>query len=173
MILAIHGDVGYCNKKKSRSQAGGHFSLTNDAKHPTNNGAILTIATIIKVVMSLAAKAELGALYLNAHEAVYLQQILTEMGHPQPRTPIQMDNLTAEGVVNHKIQSKRTKAMDMRFHWLRDRKSQNQLRIYWWAGKTNLADYFTKYHTPAHHVSVRTIFLTQVQELQEARSKRQ
>jgi hypothetical protein len=33
---------------------------------PPNNGAILTIATNIKVVMSSAAEAELGALYLNA-----------------------------------------------------------------------------------------------------------
>ncbi len=123
--------------------------------------------------MSLAAEAEMGVLYLNARKAVYLWQILTEMGHPQPYTPIQMDNLTAEGVVNHKIQPKRTKAMDMRFHWLRDRESPKQLRIYWRPGKTNLADYFTKHHTPAHYVSVRTIFLTWLQELQEARHKRQ
>ena len=66
MILAVHSEAGYCNKKKSRSQAGGHFFLSNDDKHPPNNGAILTIATNIKVVMSSAAEAELGALYLNA-----------------------------------------------------------------------------------------------------------
>ena len=72
MILAVHSDTGYCNKKNSRSQAGGHFFLSNDDKHPPNNGAILTIATIIKVVMSSAAEAELGALYLNARKAVYL-----------------------------------------------------------------------------------------------------
>ncbi len=68
--------------------------------------------------MSSAAEAELGALYLNAKETVYIQQILTKMGHPQPKTPIQTDNLMAEGVVNNRIQPKRTKAMDMRFHWL-------------------------------------------------------
>jgi hypothetical protein len=53
--------------------------------------------------MSLAAEAELGALYLNAKEAAYLGQILAEMGHPQPRTPIQTNNLTVEGVIWHKI----------------------------------------------------------------------
>jgi len=37
--------------------------------------------------MSLAAEAELGALFINAKEAVYLRQILMEMGHPQPKTP--------------------------------------------------------------------------------------
>ena len=63
--------------------------------------------------MSSAAEAELGALFINAKEAVYLRQILTEMGHPQPKTPIQTDNTTAEGVINNIIQPKRTKAMDM------------------------------------------------------------
>ncbi len=80
------------------------------------------------------AEAEIGALYLNAQEVVYLRQILVEMGHPQPPTPIQTDNTTAEGVVNHKIQPKRTKAMDMHFHWLRDRKQRQQFWIYWRPG---------------------------------------
>jgi hypothetical protein len=30
MILVIHSNAGYCNKKKLRSQAGGHFFLSNE-----------------------------------------------------------------------------------------------------------------------------------------------
>jgi hypothetical protein len=55
------------------SPAGGHFSLSNDNEFPPNNGAILTVATISKAVMSSAAEAELGAMYLNTKEAAYLQ----------------------------------------------------------------------------------------------------
>jgi hypothetical protein len=139
MILAIHSDARYCNETNLQSRAGGHFFLSDDVDNPPNNRAILTLATIIKSVMSSAAEAELGAIFLNTKEAVYLRQILTEMGHPQPQTPIQTDNLTAEGVINNKIQPKQTKAMDMRFHWLRDREAQGQFRIYWRPGKTNLA----------------------------------
>ena len=168
MILAVHSDAGYCNEKNSLSRAGGHFFLTDDDNNPRNNGAILTLATIIKSVMSSAAEAELGAIYLNAKEAVYLRQILTKMGHPQPRTPIHTDNSTVEGVVNSKIQPKRTKAMDMRFHWLRDREAQGQFRIYWKPGKTNLADYFTKHHPHSHHINIRSEFLTRVRDLAEA-----
>jgi hypothetical protein len=80
--------------------------------------------------MSSAAEAELGALYLNAKETVYLRQILHEIGHPQPPTPIQTDNTTASGVVNNIVQPKRTKAMDMRYHWLRDREEGKQFRIF-------------------------------------------
>ncbi len=39
MILAIHSDAGYCNKKNSWSQAGGHFSLSNKDKHPPQQGS--------------------------------------------------------------------------------------------------------------------------------------
>jgi hypothetical protein len=122
--------------------------------------------------MSLAAEAELGALCLNAKEAAYLRQILAEMGHPQPRTPIQTNNSTAEGVINHKIQPKQTKAMDMRVHWLRDRDAQGQFQIYLQPGKLNIADYFTKHHSPLHHVSVRYEFLSKVKEVAEARYQR-
>jgi hypothetical protein len=143
----------------------------NEDKFPLNNGAIFTNATIIKEVMASAAKAELGALYLNAKEAVYLWQILIEMGHSQPQTPIQTDNTTAEGVTNKKIQTKHTNAMDMQFHWLRDRESQVQFKIYWQLGKMNLPDHFTKHHPPNHHTNVRAEFLTKVQYLAEARQK--
>jgi hypothetical protein len=112
MILNVHSDAGYLHEKKARSQASGHFFLSNNDTSPPNNGAFLTNATIIKAVMSSAAEAELGALYLNAKEAAYLCQILQEMGHPQPRTPIQTNNTTAEGVINNKIRPKCTKAMD-------------------------------------------------------------
>jgi hypothetical protein len=103
MILNVHSDTGYLNEKKACSRAGGHFFLSNNDTSPPNNGAILTNATIIKAVMSSEAEAESGALYLNAKEATYLRQIFQEMGHPQPRTPIQTDNRMLEGVINNKI----------------------------------------------------------------------
>ncbi len=125
----------------------------------------------MKVVMSSAAEAELGALVLHAKEAVYLRQILTEMGHQQPRTPIQTGNTTTEGVINNTIQPKQTKAMDMHFHWLCNREAQGQFKISWRPRRTNLADYFTKHHPPAHHhhVNVRAKFLTRVNDVAEAR----
>jgi hypothetical protein len=91
----------------------------------------MTNATIIKVVMLLAAEAEQRALFLNAKEGVYIRQILTKMGHPQPRTAAQTNNTKVKGVINNIIQPKQMKAMDMRFHWLNNRKAQGQFQIYW------------------------------------------
>ncbi len=70
--------------------------------------------------------------------------ILDAMGHKQPAAPVQVDNSTAEGIVNKRVQPKRTKAMDMCFHWLRDRSiNQKQFQFYWRPGPTNHAEYWT------------------------------
>ena len=99
-------------------------------------------------------EAKLGTLYINARELIPLHHLLIEMGHPQPPTPIQMDNSTALGVVNNTIQPKHTKAMNMHFHWQGCRINQKQFWRYWHAGATNLADYVTKHHPTIHHQAV-------------------
>ena len=104
--------------------------MTSGITVPENNGAVHTVAQIIKTVISSATEAELGALYINCREAIPARHILEAMGHRQPPTPMQTDNSTALGVVTNKIQPKRTKAMDMRFHWLRCRANQRQFRTY-------------------------------------------
>ena len=151
MKFDAHSDVGYLSKPKARSRAGGHLFLSSDTQVPENNGAVLKIAHIIKHVMTLATEAELAALYIMAREAVYIRIILEEMGHKQPPTPLQTDNSMADAVCNGKVQPKRTKAIDMRFHWLRDRECQEQFRIYWRPGKSNYAEYWTKHHPAKHH----------------------
>jgi hypothetical protein len=59
--------------------------------------------------------------------------------------------------------------MDVQFEWLLDREQQGWFRIYWKPGKTNLADYFTKHHPPAHHCNVQGDFLTWVAEFHKLR----
>ena len=66
-------------------------------KHPTpHNGAILYVANIIKVLMSSAMKAELGAAYTNDRKAIYEKIILEELGHHQLCTQILVDDTTTK-----------------------------------------------------------------------------
>jgi hypothetical protein len=129
-----------------------------------NKGAVLNISHIIRAVMSSAAEAELGALFINGKTAVSMRQTLIELGQPQPRTPMQTDNATAHALLTNKILPKALKAMDMCFHWLRCRDAQGQFRYYWRPGTQNLADYFTKHHPATHHKSVRPTILTAVND---------
>jgi len=61
MVLAIHSNAGYLNER-----GGASFFLSKNIANPSNNGAIYNEASIIKSVMSSAAEAEIGALYINA-----------------------------------------------------------------------------------------------------------
>jgi hypothetical protein len=135
--------------------------MSLDVDNPINNGAILNLAQLIKAVMSSAAEAKLGALYINAREAFPQQQTLEEMGHKQPPTPIQTDNTTAFGVVNNNIQPRCIKAMDMQFHWLRCHEVQDQFQFFWHPGPTNKAGYWTKHHPAAYNIEKRHKILTQ------------
>jgi hypothetical protein len=70
MKLAIHSNASYLLEPKACSRAGGHMFMAGTEEIPINNGAVLNILQIIKAVMSLAAEAELGALFINAKTAV-------------------------------------------------------------------------------------------------------
>eukprot|EP00957_Ditylum_brightwellii_P154382 11748065-Ditylum_brightwellii.AAC.1 len=72
-------------------------------------------------VMASAVEAELGALFKNGKEAVALRTTLQELGHQQLATLIQVDNYVAHGIVNSNIRQQKSKAMDMRFYWVKDR----------------------------------------------------
>jgi len=118
MILCAHADVGFLNETNSRSRAGAHIFLSENDPFPRFNGAILSIAQIIKFVMASAAKSELAALFVTAREMMPHRQTLIAMGWPQPKTPFQTDNSTAVGVTNKTIVPCRAKMMDMHFWWL-------------------------------------------------------
>jgi hypothetical protein len=121
MVLAGHSSTSYLSKSKAHSRAGNHFFMYRNTAKPPNNCVILTIAQIIKAVMSLAAEAEVGALYyINCREAIPAHHTLKFMGHSQPPTPMQTENTTALCIINNNI-IKKLKAMDMKYHWLRDR----------------------------------------------------
>ena len=165
MVLVCHSDASYLRKPGSRSCAGGKFFLSNDATTPENNGAVLNIAQITKAVMTLAAEAEIGAMFINTREAVPQQMMLVDMGHPQPQTPMQMDNSAVHSVVTNNVQPRRTKAMDMRFHWLRCIDAQGQFRYYWRLGTANLDNYWTKHHPSAHHKIMISTVLTPMKEV--------
>ena len=161
MILHVHSDASYLTEAEARSRAGGHYFLSGQpTKTPVqHNGAIHTVCGILKHVMSSAAEAEVGALFINGKETTVLRLTLLDMGWPQLPTPIQTDNSTASGIINRSIKQHRSRAMDMRFYWIRDRAEQNQFKIFWAPGYINLGDYFTKHHSPAHHRRVRPYYL--------------
>jgi hypothetical protein len=161
MILHIHSDASYLLENEAKIRAGGFFYMGNTTKNDKKltNGAILIVSKVLEHVMSSAAEAEIGAAFIKAKEGAVLGTTLEELGHKQPPTPMETDNTTATGYSNGKIKRKRTKAMDFRFYWIKDRVKQGQFKIYWGPGFQNLVDYFTKHHSSAHHKRIRNIYI--------------
>jgi hypothetical protein len=115
MVLHNHTDTAYLVASKTRSRAGGFTYMGNHQGRPQIiNGAISVIAKVIKSVMSSAAEAEVGALFMNVKALIPLRIICEELGHIQPATPMRIDNNTSEGIMNGTIKQNRSKAINMR-----------------------------------------------------------
>jgi hypothetical protein len=170
MILHIHSDASYLSVSNARSRLGGLFFLGNKfPEQDTLNGSILNVASVIKNVVASAAKSEVGACFHNAQSGAALRVTLTELGHIQSPTPFRTDNSTPFGILNETITQKRSKAIDMRCHWLKDRVRQKQFDVYWRPGRENLGDYHTKRHSAQHHKDMRGFILHQANSLQVLR----
>ena len=87
--------------------------------------------------------------------AIPIRRILEFLGRPQPATPVKTDNTTATGFIHNNIHQKRSKSWDMRYYWLREKQTKDQLKFFWASGKENHADYTTKHHLTKHHLEVR------------------
>jgi hypothetical protein len=148
MILAVHTDASYLSEPGGKSRASAHFYLTNVDDEDFNNGAILTLSSIIKHVMSSASESELAALYDGYKLAVPIRTTLEEMGHPQhKRTIVTTDNITAQGLTMVTMTPKASKSMDQRFQWLKCRNAQHQFLYLWRHGIHNRADYIIQQNT--------------------------
>jgi hypothetical protein len=86
MILHIHNDAPYLSEREAKRRAGGFFYMGNsaDTAKKLTNGEILIISTVLIHVMSSAAEAEIGAVFINAKEGAVLRTTLEELGHPHP-----------------------------------------------------------------------------------------
>ena len=166
MILKAYSDGSYQSLPDSRSMAGGFFFCGNkDEDHSFVNGPIDAMSAVIKSILSSAGDCEYASLFLTATRAIPHIQTLINLGHPQPLngTPILVDNSFAVGLANDTIKAKHSKAIDMRFHWTRDRVRQGQFQVLWVEGINQVADFFTKAlpvwkHKKAMHYMVRVPF---------------
>jgi hypothetical protein len=144
MELIAYTDASYLTRPDGRSVAGGIAFCGSHAAPESSNGAILTHSVVIDSVCASVAEAEYGALFLFARECVEVRQILHDLGYPQAPTRLICDNSCAVGIATDTVSAKRTKSIDMRFHWVRDRIRQGQFAVSWLEGARNLADFFTK-----------------------------
>ena len=165
MILRISSDASYLTERGGKSRVGGYHDLIKASDDPLTapiNGAIVAISTLLSAVVSSVGEAEYGAVFMNGQVGADIRQKLIGMRYPQPTTTIITDNQCAAGIASKSIKQLRTKSIDMRFHWIRDRIVQHQFKVVWQHGIDNVADYFTKVHPTSHHRQRRHLYVQTV-----------
>jgi hypothetical protein len=141
MHLQIQSDASYLCRTRARFVLGGlHYLGTTDQI----NGPFYCTSKVISCVVTSAAEAELGATFQNAQKGAQFRNTLAELGYPQPTTHILVDNTVAEGLATDTINVKRSKSMDVRFFWLRDRIQKLQFFIRHIKGRWNISDFFSQ-----------------------------
>ena len=117
------------------------------------------MSTVMRQVLSSATEAEVGAIFYGCQDAVPLRNTLSDLGYVQGATLIITDNACCEGIFNNTVKQRRSKAMDMRFYWVKCRIARGQFKLLWRSGRENLADYFKKLHSQLHHKNIRPIYV--------------
>ena len=151
MVLRADSDASYLSESQSRSRGAGYWYLGSDDTSEPVNAAVDIVCTILPTVTSSTAESEYVALFINGQKGEPLRNTLFDLGYPQGATPLKTDNECATGIATDSIQQRRSKAILMRFHWIRERVRLGHFHVYWRPGDENIADYFTKAH-PVHHI---------------------
>jgi hypothetical protein len=141
MCLCVVSDAACLVSPDAGSRCAGLFFLSDHSTtappQTATNGAVHALCKTIRGVPASAA--ETIGLFMNAQEAIPMTTALEEMGHKQPLTgaPLETNNSTADGILKAQARMKRSKAFDMRYHWLKDRIARKQFNLCWAPGKAN------------------------------------
>ena len=120
----------------------------------THNAPLHAFCQRIPVVVASVAEAEYAAAFGGGQVLVELTLTLTNLGHPQQSPPLLfVDNECAIGLATSSVRPKKSKSIDMRLDWIRERAGQNFFRLVFLPGLINPADFFTKILPIYRHIS--------------------
>jgi hypothetical protein len=89
-------------------------------------------------------EAEYMAACTAAKQAIWLQQLFGELGFPQGTTNIFQDNRGCIQLANNPVFHKRTKHIDIRYHFIRELITDMRINLPWISTKDMVADFLTK-----------------------------
>ena len=164
MILILDADVSYLSETLARSRGAGVAFMGKKDDPTFVNGPIDVMCVILPTVVSSACEGEYASAFLMAQLAMPLRVQLTDLGYTQNMfsngsTLLTTDNKCAEGIANDSIKLKRSRAMDMRYHWLRDRVKNGDFTVKWRKNTHSLADFFTKVLPTKQFQEMRKLFI--------------
>jgi len=135
--LSAYTDSDYAGDVASRKSTSGYVTFVGDC-------AVTWSARKQRIVATSTAEAEYIALAHCAREVLFLRQFLKELGYPQEPTVIREDNQACITIAENPAHHARTKHIDVRYHFIRERIELGQIKLEFVGSKENVADIFTK-----------------------------
>jgi hypothetical protein len=139
-IVTLSGmtDSGYATCPSSRRSVSGYaFSL--------GHGAISWSSRKQDIVATSTCEAEYVAMANATKEALWLRQVLAEIGFTQPKASlIAADNQGAIVLSEDQANHQRSKHIDVRYHFIRERTENGEVIFKYVKSCDNIADIFTK-----------------------------
>ena len=134
--LVAYTDADWGADPKRRSQTGYLIKLAG--------GAFVWSSYAQKSVARSTKDAEYMALSDCSREVMWVRNIFLELGYKFRSVPICSDNQGALFVSENPVTEKRTKHIDIRYHYIRDVIEQGYVEVLFVPGMDNPADIFTK-----------------------------
>ena len=132
-------DSDFAGSKSDRKSTGGYVFMLA--------GAAISHSSKLQSIVALSTcEAEYVAMCEAGKEAVWLGYLLAELGFRKRSTPVTLyaDNQGSIALSNNPEFHRRTKHIDVRFHWIREAVSMKQLQIIYIPTAEMAADGLTK-----------------------------
>ena len=135
-LIAFTDSDWASDKIKQRSQTGFFFMIA---------GAIFSWQSRAQKTIALSStEAEYMALSDCSRQAVWIKALLLELGITVAPIHINGDNQGAIFIGSNPVQEKRSKHIDIRYHFIRQCLEDKKISLYFVEGAENPADMFTK-----------------------------
>jgi hypothetical protein len=119
-----------------RSITGYHYMLAD--------GIFCWLSRAQKTVALSSTKAEYMAMSDCSRQGVWIKSLLSELGIDLKSIPICGDNQGSIFIASNPVQERRTKHIDIRYHFIRERVEEGIVEVFFVDGNDNPADMFTK-----------------------------
>jgi hypothetical protein len=132
-----YADADWASDPGSRRSTTGYLVLLSGSAISWNSRAQKTIALS-------STEAEYMSLSDTCRQLVWMRSFFKELGMPISAIPLCGDNQGAIFNASNPVQEKRTKHIDIRFHYIREKVSEGQVTLHFVPTDQNPADMFTK-----------------------------
>ena len=136
LILTGWVDAAFANNEDCKSTGGYVFSL--------GSGPISWSSNKQPVTSLSSSEAEYMAVTPAGQECIWLRNVLNELNIPQNSVILYEDNQAAIQLSTQPKVNKRTKHIDIRYHWIREKIEEGLFKLSYCPTKSQIADIMTK-----------------------------